>query len=593
VHDLRTAYERILPQVTNPAQYVGGEWNSVVKKRDDVAVRVCLAFPDTYAIGMSHLGMQILYGAINLRPDAAAERVFTPWTDMEARLRQAGLPLVSLESFTPLSEFDIIGFSLQYEMSYTNILTMLDLGGIPLLATDRPLNAPLVIAGGPCALHPEPLADFIDIFFLGDAEEAIHDFLDAYRAVRAEGCADRRELLRRLVARCAEAGHVNLYAPSLYEVAYQEDGRLCSLTPVVEGVPAEIIAATVGDMDSAFCPTKPVVPFVEIVHDRITLEIMRGCPHQCRFCEASHTRRPLRMRSVDRLVQLAEETYRNTGHSEISLVSLSSGDYPHLPELVTKLNAIFEPKGVSVSLPSLRVDEKVVNLPPLLNVVRKSALTLAPEAGTERLRKVIGKRITDEALFKAVKASCQAGWRHVKLYFMFGLPTETDEDIIDIARLAEKVSEIGRRHVKGYQVNISAAPFVPKPHTPLQWEPMDSLETLKRKRALLGQSIRSRSVTFKSHRIERSFLEAVMARGDRRLGRVIRLAWEGGCRFDGWDEKYKLEPWLSAFQAAGLDPAVYAHRSFAPGEVLPWQHISCGPTLADLARDRERGLGAG
>jgi radical SAM family uncharacterized protein len=597
--DFRAEYGRILPGVTNPAQYVGGEWNSIVKPRNGggVDVTFCLAFPDTYAVGMSHAGLQILYGAINRRPDVACERAFTPWVDMEKKLREAALPLVSLETFTPLSEFDIVGFSLQYEMNYTNVLTMLDLGGIPLLASERKPGDPLVIAGGPCALHPEPMADFVDIFFLGDAEDAIHVFLDAFRAARAESKGStRKEFLAGLVTRTMKDGACNLYAPALYEPQYADDGRLVSLSPTVAGMPAVLEAAVVSDLDSAFYPTKPIVPYVETVHDRITLEIMRGCPHRCRFCEASHTRRPPRLRSVENIVALAEESYKNTGHSEISLVSLSSGDHPHLADLVLRLNGIFDERAVNISLPSLRIDEKLPSLPPLLNTVRKSALTLAPEAATERLRKVIGKRITNEDLFKAIETACEAGWRHVKLYFMIGLPTETDEDVAGIAQLAEQIVILGRRARhggqvgKGLNVNVSVAPFVPKPHTPFQWQAMDSIEELKRKRALLAGRIRSRSITFKSHRIERSFMEAVMARGNRRLGKVIRRAWETGCRFDGWDERFLLEDWLRAFADVGLDPGFYAHRPFRPDELLPWQHILAGPTMADLAQDRDTGL---
>lgn len=591
--DLRAEYGRILPEVTNPAQYVGGEWNSVVKRRGEggVDLTFCLAFPDTYAVGMSHTGTQILYGAINRRPDVAAERAFTPWVDMEKKLREAGLPLVSLETFTPLSEFDIVGFSLQYEMNYTNVLTMLDLGGIPLPASERTMDDPLVIAGGPCALHPEPMADFIDIFFLGDGEEAIHDFLDAFRAARAEWRgATRRDFIAGIVTRTIKNGACNLYAPALHEPRYADEGGLLSLAPGVAGAPPLLQAAVVRDLDSAFYPTKPIVPYVETVHDRITLEIMRGCPHRCRFCEASHTRQPARMRSVDNIVTLAEQSYKNTGHSEISLVSLSSGDYPHLADLVLRLNGIFDERAVNISLPSLRIDEKLPSLPPLLNTVRKSALTLAPEAATERLRRVIGKRITNEDLFRVMETACQAGWRHVKLYFMIGLPTERDEDVIGIAQLAEQIVMLGRRAGKGLNVNVSVAPFVPKPHTPFQWQAMDSIEELRRKRALLASHIRSRSIQFKSHRIERSFLEAVMARGDRKLGRVIRRAWETGCRFDGWDERFLLEDWLRAFAEVGLDPAFYAHRAFGSDETLPWQHICAGPTMDDLARDRDTGL---
>jgi radical SAM family uncharacterized protein len=456
------------------------------------------------------------------------------------------------------------------------------------MACERGPDDPLVIAGGPCALHPEPMADFIDLFFLGDGEEAIHDFLDAYRALRSErGASSRTELLRHLVARTSKDGRTNLYAPALYLPRYAEDGRRLGLVPCAPDLPPILEAAVVRNLDSAFYPVKPIVPFVETVHDRITLEIMRGCPHRCRFCEAGHTRRPTRLRSPDRIAELAESSYWNTGHSEISLVSLSSSDYPHLSELVIRLNDVFEPRGVNISLPSLRVDQTSASLPPLLSTVRKSALTFAPEAATERLRRVIGKRISNDDLFKAIETACAAGWRHVKLYFMIGLPTEREEDVVAIADMVNEVAATGRRMGKRWGVNVAVAPFVPKPHTPFQWEAMDSIPVLREKRALLAGRLKSRSVTFRSHRIERSFLEAVMVRGDRRLGKVIRRAWESGCRFDGWDEKFVLEDWLAAFQAEGIDPELHANRPLARDEVLPWQHISCGVSMDELGRERD------
>jgi len=596
--DLRAAYERLLPAVKQPAQYIGGEVNSVVKAPDgDVdALSVCLAFPDTYAVGMSHTGLQILYGTLNRRPDAAAERAFAPWLDLEARLREAALPLASLETFTPLSQFDILGFSLQYELGYTNVLNMLDLAGIPVRAAERTLDHPLVIAGGPCALHPEPLAEFIDLFVLGEAEESIHSLLDLYRSVAGPGrgrgarrlpFADRGALLQALARGAAEAGLDMFYFPAFYGPS---SGGGEGLAPALPGLPTVLQAAYVEDLETAFYPTRPVVPFAEIVHDRITIEIMRGCPHRCRFCEAGYTRGRTRRRSVERIVRIAEESYRHTGHSEIGLVSLSSGDYPDLVPLMLALNERFEPRGVNLSLPSLRVTDRLVALPRLLNPVRRSALTLAPEAGTERLRRVIGKSISDDDLLRGVEAAYANGWRHVKLYFMMGLPTETEADLRGIADLARRVAALGKRHGRGGRVNLALSAFVPKPHTPFQWEPMADLETLRERRALLGGALRSRSIVLKCNRIERSFVEAVLARGDRALGRVLERAWRAGCRFDGWDEVFTLERWLEAFEAEGVDPEAYVHRRRSPDEALPWQHLRCGVGPEALAEERDRAL---
>lgn len=590
---LRKAYEAILPAVSEPARYVGMEWNSVTKNHQDVDVKFCVAFPDTYTVGMSHSGLQILYGTLNRRPDVACERVFAPWTDMEKALRGAGLPLVSLESFTPLSEFDVLGFSLQYEMTYTNVLTILEMGGVPMRSEDRSINDPLVIAGGPCSLHPEPMADFIDLFLPGDGEEIIHDFIDAYRAARSQGISERRELLLHIVMSTTRDVEANIYAPSLYEPRYSSDGGYEGLTPISPGLPAMIKSSIVKNLDEAFYPDKPIVPFAEAVHDRIALEVMRGCPHRCRFCEAGHTRRPLRIRSVDKLIGLAQEMYRNTGHSEISLVSLSSADYPYLRELAQRLNDIFEPLAVNISLPSLRIDEKVSDLPPLLKAVRKSALTFAPEAGSERLRRALGKNITDADLFSAMESAYRNGWQHVKLYFMFGLPTETDEDLLAAGRLVDKALSLGRQAGRGGRINVAAAPFVPKPHTPFQWEAMETMDTLRDKRAKLGGALRRKAVTFRSHKIERSFLEGVMARGDRRVGKAIQRAYELGCRFDAWDEYFTLERWMEAFQSVEVAPEPYANLQIAPGSPLPWGHIICGPSDDKLLEERGKALAGG
>ena len=577
---------RVLPHVRRPAAYMGGEWNEVRKDHAGVDLKVCLAFPDTYAIGMSHAGFQILYGTVNRRPDALAERVFAPWADMEEQLRAKGLPLYSLESFTPLHEFDILGFSLQYEMSYTNVLNMLDLGGIPLRVAERGAGDTLVIAGGGCALNGEPMADYIDLFLPGDGEETIHDLLDACRTARAENPSTRDELLAAIVRRCA-----NAYAPSLYDASWNDDGTLREIAPRSVDLPRRIEAAVVEDLDGAYYPDAPIVPYVEVVHDRITLEIMRGCPHRCRYCSAGWTRGKARMRSVERLVDLAVKSYERTGFSEISLTSLSSSDYPDLGELVTRLNECFAPKMVSLSLPSLRVDEKVAGLPSLLSVVRRAGLTLAPEAGTSRLRRALGKHISDEDLYRGVEEAFRSGWSHVKLYFMIGLPTERDEDIEALERMVLRVAALGKAAPRRRgRVNVTLAPFVPKAHTPFQWEAMASRERLQRLYGRLRESLRQRAIRLKTHNVERTLLEAAFSRGDRRLGAVVRSAWESGCRLDAWDECFDRVRWEDAFRDCGVDPAFYAHRRRGREEVFPWDHISCGATRDVLWRSREKGL---
>jgi len=586
----QTVCAHVLPHVRQPAAYMGGEWNEVRKDHAGVDIRVCLAFPDTYAIGMSHTGLQILYATINRCPDALAERAFAPWADMEEQLRAKDLPLYSLESFTPLHEFDVLGFSLQYEMSFTSVLNMLDLGGIPLRAAERSVGDTLVVAGGGCALNAEPMADYVDLFLPGDGEEAIHDLLDACRTARAESPSTRDELLAAIVGRCG-----NAYAPSLYDASWNDDGTLRGIAPRLPGLPRRVEAAMVEDLDGACYPDAPIVPYVEVVHDRITLEIMRGCPHRCRYCSAGWTRGKARMRSVERLVELAIRSYERTGFSEISLTSLSSSDYPDLGELVARLNDYFAPKMVSLSLPSLRVDEKVADLPPLLSVVRRAGLTLAPEAGTPRLRRALGKDISDEDLYRGVEEAFRSGWSHVKLYFMIGLPTERDEDIEALERMVLRVAALGKAAPRRRgRVNVTLAPFVPKAHTPFQWDAMASRDRLQRLYDRLRQSLGRRSIRLKTHNLERSLLEAVFSRGDRRLGAVVRRAWESGCRLDAWDECFDHARWEDAFRDCGVDPAFYSHRRRGREEAFPWDHISCGPTRDVLWRGREKAFsGAG
>ena len=567
---------RVVSRVRGPGRYVGGELNSIVKRHEDVDVTFCLAFPDTYAIGMSQTGLHILYATLNARDDVAAERAFAPWADMEEGLRREGLPLYSLETFTPLAEFDIVGFSLQYEMCCTNVLLMLDLGGVPLLASERGPDDPLIVAGGPFASNPEPMSDFIDLFAPGDGEEVVHDLVDAYKEARGRA-ASRRELCLEIVRRTP-----GVYAPCLYTETYPR-------RPVADGAPEVVHASVVHDLDGAPYPEAPIVPFEEIVHDRITLEIMRGCARGCRYCQAGMIRRPVRLRSADRLEEIAERSYRATGHSEISLASLSSSDYPDLKALASRLAKRFADCGMSFALPSLRVDDQLSQLPEIIGSGRKSGLTLAPEAATERLRRVINKDISDEDLFRGVETAFSAGWQHVKLYFMCGLPTETDEDVVAIIDLAEKVARLRKRVARGSaQVTVNVAPFVPKPHTPFQWEPMAPLERIAEIREMLHARKRLRAVRIKFHRPGRSFLEGVFSRGDRALGAAVREAYARGCRFDAWDETFDLGAWLEAFRATGIEPETYANAPRDPDAPLPWDIVSTGVSKPFLREELDR-----
>ncbi len=580
----RYVEDKILPFVETPGQYIGGEWNSIKKEDSGIDVTVALAFPDTYAIGMSHQGMQILYGLLNERKDTACERVFAPWSDMEAALRKHDVPLYSLESFKPLGEFDIIGFSLQYEMSYTNVLNMLDLAKIPLKREERTGDDPLVIAGGPLALTPEPVSDFIDIFFLGDGEEKLPQFIECFKALKHSGNLSREEKILSLVKEMN-----NLYAPSLYEVSYESEGVINKMVPKQPGVPPVVRGASVSNLGKAYFPESPIVPYVKTVFERISIEVMRGCTQGCRFCQAGMTKRPNRIRSVDKILNMSGDCYRNTGHDEISLGALSISDYPHLKDLMARMGEAFNPKDVNISFPSLRVSEELTELPSYLNTVRKSGLTFAPEAATTRLRKVINKNITNEDLFAGVREAYKEGWNLVKLYFMVGLPTETDEDVEEIAKLAYRVSSL-RREVKGSvgNVNITVSPFVPKAHTPFQWEPMVSLERLKDIRRMIMSKIRHKRIRIKFSKPERSILEGVFARGNRELGKVIHQAWQDGCRFDAWDDFFDYDKWVSAFEKAGVDEKPYLYRERGEDEILPWDHLSSGLIKEFLVSERKK-----
>jgi len=573
--------DTILRRVQKPARYVGGEWNAVVKDWAQTPFKMAFCFPDVYEVGMSYPGLHIIYQLANGHDDVLCERVFAPWPDMEAELRKAGMPLFSLESRRSLAEFDLVAFTLQYELTATNILNMLDLGAVPLLAAERGPGAPLVIAGGPCAFNPEPLAPFFDAFVLGEGEEVLPEILAACLQ------SDRRG------ERLALSGRIpGVYLPAAYDVSYREDGRIAAVTPR-EGAPPVVTKRVARDLDAHFPPVRPVVPSTAVVHDRATLEVFRGCTHGCRFCQAGIVYRPVRERSLPRLSEAAGELLRNTGQDEISLVSLSTTDYSNIRPLLRGILDEWGEKGVNVSLPSLRVDAFAVDLAREARRVRGASLTFAPEAGTQRLRDVINKGVTEEDLLTAVGAAFAAGWHAVKLYFMIGLPTETWEDLTGIVDLVRKVVAAGR-HAQvppgRLKVTASVSSFVPKAHTPFQWEPQDDRATLLAKQAYLREHLRFRQAAFSWHDPEASFLEAALARGDRRLADVIRLAWAKGCRFDGWSEWFRPALWEEAFRETGLSAAWYARRRYDYGDVLPWDHLDSGVARSYLVEEHRRAL---
>ena len=579
--------ENLMMSVQKPVRYMGGEFNAVMKDANGVDVRYAFLFPDTYEVGMSHLGMKILYHAINARDDAWCERVFSPWVDMADLMRRDGIPLFTLESRTPVREFDLLGITLQYEMSFTNILEALDLSGIPLRSADR-TEGPFIICGGPCAFNPEPLAPFVDLVALGDGEEETQQTIDLYKQWKAAGLP-RSEYLRM-------AAHIpGIYVPSLYDVCYNDDGTVRSVTPKPgSGAPEVVKKALVKDLDSATYPEKLIVPYGEIIHNRIMLEIFRGCTRGCRFCQAGMIYRPVRERSVEHLMQMADSLVSSTGYDEISLMSLSSGDYSCLPELAHRMVERFAARRVRISLPSQRIDTVLTDTLKETQKVKKTALTLAPEAGTQRLRDVINKGVTEADLIRSVTDAFEQGWSAVKLYFMLGLPTETDEDVLGIADLAEKVrrcyfSVPKERRAPGLRITVSASVFVPKNDTPFQWAPQLDYETVVHRQQLLRQTLsKVKGVDFKYHAPDLSYIEAVFARGDRRLGDVMERAWRMGCRFDGWSDQFRYDLWLKAFEAEGIDPDFYALRPRPTDEVFPWDHLDCGVTKAYLLREWEK-----
>lgn len=584
--DMNRRIEKLLDEVEKPARYLGGEMNAVVKEKQPGDLRFAFCFPDTYEVAMSHLGMKILYDVLNAEEHLICERVCMPWVDMIEGMKRENVKLFSLESRLPLDAFDAVGFTLQYEMSFTNILEMLSLGGVTVKSCERDENEPIVLAGGPCASNPEPMSPFIDAFLMGDGETSLVEVCRAIRALRTEGKA-REEILYALTA------IEGVYVPRFYDASYNGDGTLKSFAPNRDGVPAVVKKRIEIDLENAPYPERIPVPYTQIVHDRMVLEIMRGCTRGCRFCQAGMLYRPVRERSPERLYALAESMVRNTGYEELSLSSLSSGDYPCLAEVIRGLMDRFKEKRVSVSLPSMRLDSLVKQSLEETGEVKKSGLTLAPEAGTQRLRDVINKGVTEEDLKRAVTDAFQSGWSAVKLYFMIGLPTETDDDLRGIAELAKEVVACyfaipKQERSPGLRVTCSASTFVPKPFTPFQWAGQDSLDEIHRKQALLREALRIKGVNFNWHDAELSTMEACVARGDRRMGDVIYRAWQRGCKLDSWNEHFKFDQWLKAFEDEGLSPAFYACRERSYEELLPWAFIDIGVTQTYLKNENER-----
>ncbi|HJD47469.1 MAG TPA: TIGR03960 family B12-binding radical SAM protein [Candidatus Mediterraneibacter norfolkensis] len=584
--------DAILLNIEKPARYIGNEVNSVMKDREKVDIRFCMCFPDVYEIGMSHLGIQILYDMFNQREDVWCERVYSPWTDLDKVMREKKIPLFALESQDPVRDFDFLGITIQFEMCYTNILQILDLSGIPLYAEERTEEDPIVIGGGPCTYNPEPLAEFFDLFYIGEGETVYHELLDVYKEYKAAG-RSRREFLE------AAAGIEGIYVPLFYEAEYNEDGTLKSFKPNNENAPERVRKQVVMDVTDASYPMKPVVPFIKATQDRVVLEIQRGCIRGCRFCQAGMIYRPTRERRIEKLKEYARTMLENTGHEEISLSSLSSSDYSELKELVLFLIDEFKEKGINISLPSLRIDAFSLDVMSKVQDIRKSSLTFAPEAGSQRMRDVINKGLTEEDILEGAGQAFEGGWTKVKLYFMLGLPSETEEDMREIARLSDRVArkyyEIPKEQRNGKcQITASSSFFVPKPFTPFQWASMYTAEEYVRRASIVKhefqEQLNRKSLRYNWHDAEVTVLEGVMARGDRRIGKVIERAYELGCLFDSWTESFHNDLWMRAFEETGTDIGFYNLRERKPEELFPWDFIDVGVKRSFLYKEWERAM---